>query len=531
MRVLPILALVAVSMLAPVACEGQDALAPTAFALVQSESKKVAAVSVTPDSMTLYVGDIGAATCSPRNQAGTPLANACAWTSSDTTVAQPTTGSQASSITARKKGSVRVLVSVSGKADTLPVVVLDTAVAPPPPPPPPPPPDSVGEQAFSADDFVGSISVQTHLDYPSYSNWSGIVKPRLLELGVRHIRQKMVTAEASKFQDLASHGIKLTAGCWPSGSNYSDASHCISDANAIGQNVIDAFDGWNEVDGGKVGTSWPGPWVQWETALWNAYNASATWKDRPLYANSLAHANSTTQLGNRGPIMDFGNMHSYPGGAGLPSSVSAVWIPNWLVVSGGKPLVVTETGYHSCPTCTNGVGVSVAAMGKLEPRILFEYFNRKVQRTNLYQLMDYGNSPTDREEHWGLLLPDGSPKPAFTAIKNIIGLLSDPGPSFAAGKLAYTLTGALASTHHTLLQKRDGRSYLVLWQEVKSYDTGTEKDLSPAADAVTLTLGTPASAIKVFLPRTGLAAIQPASSGATITLSVPDEILVVEVTP
>jgi hypothetical protein len=390
-----------------------------------------------------------------------------------------------------------------------------------------------GQRTSMADSFVETISVQTHLGYNNVyqSGWGSIVRPRLLELGVRHIRERMPTSStiASRFKDLASNGIKLTAGCWPESGNYTDASHCISEANALGPSVIDALDGWNEVDGGKVGSSWASAWVQWETALWKAYKGNGTWSSKPLYANSLAHASSADQLGNRSSILDYGNMHSYPA-AQMPSVVSSSWIPKWSRVASPKGLVATETGYHSCPSCTNGNGVSLTAQAKYMGRLLFEYYNRGVKRTNMYELVDQGVSSTDREKNWGLIKNNGTIKPAFTTVKNIVALLEDQGPAFTPRAFGYSLSGALASTHSTLLQKRDGRSYLVLWQEVKSWDLTRKADVSTANDAVTLNLGAAARSIKVYRPGQGTTAIQ-SGSGTSINLSVPDEVIIVEVTP
>jgi hypothetical protein len=388
-----------------------------------------------------------------------------------------------------------------------------------------------GELAVHADRFVDAISVQTHLGHQSiYStSWSTIVRPRLLELGIRHVRERMFDSETvqSRMKELAANGIKLTAGCWPIGTNYSNASHCVARANAYGANTIDAFDGWNEVD--NKGSNWPAAWTAWQAALWNAYKEHATWRSRPLYANSLARAKSASDLGDRSSILDYGNMHSYPAG-NMPSVVSDAWIPAWNRVASPKPLVVTETGYHTCTTCTKWNGVSLLAGGKYHPRLLFEYWNRGVKRTNLFELIDVGTSTTERRDNFGLLKNNGTPKPAFTAIKNLIALLSDEGSAFTPGRLEYGLSGALASTHKTLLQKRDGRFYLALWQEVKSWDNNTKKDVTSANDAVTLTLGQAASSLKVFQPRTSTLPIQ-TGRGTSIALSVPDEVIVVEVTP
>lgn len=392
---------------------------------------------------------------------------------------------------------------------------------------------ATGAGSGMADSFVETISVQTHLGYNNVyqSGWGSIIKPRLLELGVRHVRERMGTNSTviSRFKDLASNGIKLTAGCWPQGGNYSNASHCISQANALGPTVVDALDGWNEVDGGKAGSNWVTAWVQWETALWKAYKGHGTWSSRPLYANSVAHVGSTDKLGNRSAILDYGNMHSYPA-AQMPSVVSKSWIPKWNRVATPKGLVATETGYHSCPSCTNGNGVSLKAQAKYMGRLLFEYYNRGVKRTNLYELIDQGVSRTDREKNWGLIKNNGTIKPAFTTIKNTIALLEDKGPAFTPRAFSYTLSGALSTTHKTLLQKRDGRSYLVLWQELRSWDISRKADVSNPDDQVTLNLGTAARSIKVYRPSQGTSAIR-SGSGKTINLSVPDEVIIVEVTP
>jgi hypothetical protein len=418
-------------------------------------------------------------------------------------------------------GNYRVIATAGGLADTATVAISVPSV-----------PSGDGEPAVLADDFVNTMSVQTHLGYTGGvydTKWSTIIRPRLLELGVRHIRERMVTSSVvvQRTRDLAANGIALTAGCWPKNGVMTDASHCIAMANAYGTQTIDAFDGWNEVD--NTGTGWATNWVKWEATLYDTYKADPTWRNRPVLANSLAAASSADAVGYQAGMLQWGNMHSYPAG-GLPSSVSNSWIPQWRKIAGTKPLAVTETGYHNCPTCF-GNGVSERASGKYYSRLWFEYFNRGIVRTNAYELIDQGISTTDREKNWGLLRNDGSPKPQFTATKNLITLLSDQGASCSAGSLEYTLSGDLSSqVHHTLLQKCDGRFYLALWQEVSVWNTSSKSDVSNADRAITLTLGRPASAINVYRPVSGVGKVA-SQAGTSISLRVPDEVLLVEIVP
>ena len=71
---------------------------------------------------------------------------------------------------------------------------------------------AVPVKAKSADPFVDSIGVNTHLDYTGtpYARFDDIVKPKLQELGIRHIRDGVHLHEEllDKLQELSQLGIK-----------------------------------------------------------------------------------------------------------------------------------------------------------------------------------------------------------------------------------------------------------------------------------------------------------------------------------
>src|SRR5690348_5160428 len=69
----------------------------------------VKSVTVSPDTMALALGEIGRATCAPKGLHDAPLTTVCSWRVVDTTIAKATSGSQASSITARKVGRTLVI--------------------------------------------------------------------------------------------------------------------------------------------------------------------------------------------------------------------------------------------------------------------------------------------------------------------------------------------------------------------------------------------------------------------------------------
>jgi len=122
------------------------------------------------------------------------------------------------------------------------------------------------------------------------------------------------------------------------------------------------------------------------------------------------------------------------------------------------------------------------------PRMLLEQFLHGIQRTYIYELVDLGNSAKFKDYAFGLVHSDFSPKPAFVATKNLLGLLADPGSTFALHTLNYTITGELTNVHHLLLEKRDGSFYLIIWVEESGYEVNKKQALSVSPRKVTVQL-------------------------------------------
>ena len=136
----------------------------------------------------------------------------------------------------------------------------------------------------------------------------------------------------------------------------------------------------------------------------------------------------------------------------------------------------------------------------------------------------------DAESNYGLLHNDGSPKPAYTAIKNLLSLLADPGSSYSPGSLNFSLSGTTGTIRQSLFQKRDGRFYLVLWNDVQTYDVQAKQDRSNAPVPVTVTFGT-AHNLSVYQPYTQSAALSTSSNATSVVVNVPDHPLVIEISP
>jgi len=155
-----------------------------------------------------------------------------------------------------------------------------------------------------------------------------------------------------------------------------------------------------------------------------------------------------------------------------------------------------------------------------------------VERAYTYELLDQWTDPTNNnsEADYGLVRYDFSWKPAATNLANTISLLKDPGSSFTPSSLDFTINGNnLTNIHHTLLQKRDQSFWFAIWQEVNSFNTNTKQDINNAPIAVTLVINTSTiTNAKLYQPSKGTNVIQSFSNVKNISFSVPDEILLLQ---
>lgn len=249
----------------------------------------------------------------------------------------------------------------------------------------------------------------------------------------------------------------------------------------------------------------------------------------------MAHPHNTFKLGS--VACDISTMHSYAGG-GVPSGgLDEKWIPSAKIMCGNKPIIATECGYHNAVReGTSSQAVSEQASGKYLPRLFLEYFNRGIKRAYRHEFIDSKPNPKadNSTYHYGLLRSDGSPKPDFIAIKNLITLLkdSDGGTgSFPLKSLDYNLRGNTNRVHHTLLQKRNGNFYLILWQEVPGFNNKTRTNIVVTARQVTLTLNTLIGKAFTYQSMNSVTPTNQYKSPKTLRLSVPDHPLVIELVP
>lgn len=408
-----------------------------------------------------------------------------------------------------------------------------------PAPPPTPSVQAKPEQARSADSFVDSIGVNTHLTYlnTAYKNYTGIIKPRLKELGIRHIRDGAYQDQTffNKLKELSSLGIKSTLIF-----NGNPPAEIVATAKTL-QGALVAVEGPNETDLEQFnytynGQKFPEGTRAYQNKLYKAIKSNRDTKNLPVLMPSMGWGKNAETLKHL-DSGDIGNMHSYPNLGNPPTDGLDWWFIPYArkIVGDKKPLMATETGYHNL--LSDALGISETAAAKYLPRLLLEHFNRGIQRAYLYEFINehLDAKKLDTQQHYGLLRYDGSPKPAFIALKNLILLVKDPGTSFPLNSLDYSLSGNKTNVHHTLLQKRDGTFYLILWKEVPSFSPQTKKDLSVPAQQVTLTLNTVITKAAFYQPIKSITPTWQSTSRSgrikVMRLSVLDHPLAIELVP
>ena len=402
---------------------------------------------------------------------------------------------------------------------------------------------ATGQQASSSDAFVDSIGVNTHyFDGGSQYDTAG-AEAALENLGVRHIRdQSGETSQDHHYITLASYGIHFDMFWEP---NYQSERGPEAYAATIGLSNLDSYEGENEQNVACSGdVSWVSDVTTLQSSLWNGMKAGGL-SALPVIAPSYGNCGAWTTLISNANAMGtsvaqystYGNAHAYAGqsppeqGGYTASQSSSGGTPNSyqgiaLLEAPGKPIVITEAGYGS-DASGNDDGVGTVGQERYTLRELLNFWNEGVHKSYIYALLDDTN-PT---APWGLLNSSYVAKPSYTALKNLIATLTDPGATFSAGKLNCTLGGTLTNIDQTLLEKRNGTFEYILWRAVASINSSAGP-LTIASQTVTLTLANaPTSIVAQTFTNTGaLTPVTVTQAGSVESVPVNDIPVIVSIT-
>ncbi len=337
-----------------------------------------------------------------------------------------------------------------------------------------------------ADQFENSVGINVHLGYTNtlyYNNFS-LIESAISDLRIRHVRDFIPLIAPPGFtanhNALLAHGVRGLLGVSIQARPQDIAGY----PGLFAMGYLEAFEPPNECDvSGDCGS----PWANNLLAFLPTLNASRS--GRPVIGPSFASPLGAPQVGYVGQYTAVGNIHNYRGGwnpgyAGSWGYGHTNYLSDALslqlagVTNPGQAVISTETGYTNA-TAANATqpgypfgttlpydanSISEADAATYMPRIPLMGRLNGVEMTFIYELL---SSPG---QDYGLLRGDGTKKPAFFALKNMMDELADPGEPFTVKPLSYTITGGDATLQHLLLEKRDQCYYLVLWLESSVYN-------------------------------------------------------------
>lgn len=352
--------------------------------------------------------------------------------------------------------------------------------------------NGICEKPVNADVIVDSVGVNVHLHYDNtvYGNFP-LIQGLLKNLGVRHTRDGLIDTNWQPYYQrhvaLGQLGIKCL---FITGPAESDAL-----LTSWPGRVPGAFEGYeapNEYDN-SGDQHWAATLQSFLPRLYKAVKSNSATSAFPIVGPSLISASDIAPLKNLAPYFDFANMHNYfgghnPGTAGWGDNGYGSIVYNMNIDQTawpGKPIWTTETGYTTGPSNPQWIPESVE--GKYVPRMVLEQALHGVMRTYIYELIDEGQANAGNDGAFGLARQDGSPKPAYTALKNLTALMADPGPHIQAQPLQFSLAGASPNVHHLLIAKRNGSYYVAFWLEEQNYDGNKHVEIPVKPEAITFT--------------------------------------------
>jgi len=353
-------------------------------------------------------------------------------------------------------------------------------------------PDIRKTQAISAGAFVANSGVNTHMGYygTAYTNDVPKVISLIEGLGIGVVRD----GDASGHPDICSEDAKLGAA----GIKFDFVTNVSSKpgaatawADCVGSKYVKSFEGPNEYDIGH-GSDWAEVDRARQTALYHEIHSK--FGGMGVIAPSVTTVGAARELGNLSNVATAGNAHVYYGGLRNPGTLPygddgygtvGYDLGVGSVVNGSLPVITTETGFIAGPT-----GVSLATQAKYVVRNLL-LLAQNGSNSYYYELLD---DHIDRFSPSSLVDATYHPKPAYDAMKSLLGLLADGGDATARGTLGFAISGATDNVRDVLFEKRNGTFYLAIWIETPSalVDKGTS--IAVPAQTVSLTLEKPMAA-------------------------------------
>ena len=197
----------------------------------------------------------------------------------------------------------------------------------------------------------------------------------------------------------------------------------------------------------------------------------------------------------------------------------------------GKPFAITETGLNDFNDPEQQYFGTPEVNARYTLNLMLDAFRAGSVMTILYELFDQGmgyQGDMAYQDHWGLFVPDGTPKPAATAVRNLMSIVGDTAPasrSFKPTSIGVTVKGLPGGGDSLVLQKADGTTLVVIWSNANLFTNG--RPVTAPESLVTVDFGGRVSQVRLYDPVNGAAPVQTAQDVGALTVSLSDRPMVI----
>ncbi len=360
-----------------------------------------------------------------------------------------------------------------------------------------------------ADKFVDYMGVGATFG-SDYGKYDEITYFGLEELGVRYIRGWMNWLDHDNYgvRDFKDLGIRM-CGLWQD-PRLRKALKCRDKVKTVGVDFFIAIEGHNEPDifskkvcldskcndtDNKIFDAS----ILHQQLLYDDLKSDIETSSLPVVAFSMAKIEKIESAISQ--KCDIRNLHYYPkwiNGRSYPTSGAYFGGVQWNDVLTRSTDYNPDAGIYITESGHNIREMSEKAQAKYIGRTFAEYFNSFPNIEKLFYFRLHQKDAGNTHDKWGLMGVNGNRFKSFYALKSLIETLQEasyntleetwelPNPNFEVQPINLTFTSKTESTHDLLLQKGDGTYYLLLWQEVNSYNWETKRDLNPELDRITV---------------------------------------------
>lgn len=378
-------------------------------------------------------------------------------------------------------------------------------------------------KVIGAPDFVGRLGVNTHIHYTD-GGYASV--PKVIDaikyLGISNLRDgvpnpSVAGGGGTHFGKFGAAGFKFDFVVDP-GLPLAKTVSMIEDFAMLYPGSVSAIEGPNEVNNWPVtyqGQKGPDAAIAYQNDLYKAVKSSSIIKNVPIY-----NLTSWPELFAKSDVY---NAHTYPPRGEQPDKYVKDVIEKAKHVDLKAPPVITEVGYYTLPGKGLWGGVDAATQAKLTLNLLLDAVEADISKIYLYQLLDAYPDPTsdEMEKHFGLFDIGYQPKPAASAIRNLIATVTAKdrtGSRGEGGTPTFSVSSGDLAVKRLLVDGDGDTATLILWDERTIWNGETNVAVPATPVKVTATSDRELTKIEVFDPTAGEMPVETHDKAQSVTV-------------